>query len=111
LNGDISLQKKYLLVVIILILMIIGISGGKILDKEEKQVSSTSEVCISLIMMVPDGTEGSRQKALLANWNLKEGKFSFQHEPLFFIETNNDFRPILIWDGGSRLFACAFGNQ
>lgn len=54
---------------------------------------------------------GSRQKALLANWDLKDGKFLFQHEPLFFIETNNDFRPRLIWDGGSRIFACTFGNQ
>ncbi|MEN6328617.1 MAG: hypothetical protein ABFD18_20715 [Syntrophomonas sp.] len=94
-----------------MIIMAIGFTGCKSLGEEEKQVSSTPEVGIPLIMMVPDGTEDSKQKALLAHWNLKEGKLSLQEEPLFTEKKGNEDFPRLVWDGGSTLFACSFGTQ
>jgi len=108
--------KKQFLAVLLVIVLVFGLTGCGNITVNQKQAGLKGSDLIPLILVVPDEIGGkdtkSKQKALLAHWNLKEGKLSLQEEPLFTEEkkSNEDF-PRLVWDGGSKLFACSFGTR
>lgn len=108
-------MKKQFLAVLLVIVLVFGLTGCRNITKNGQQAGLKRSDLIPLILVVPDGIGGkdvkNKQKALLAHWDLKEGKFSLQEEPLFTEKKGNEDFPRLVWDGGSKLFACSFGTQ
>jgi hypothetical protein len=106
--------KKQVLGVILIIIMALGLAGCN--SAVTKGGQSEGKDVIPLIMLTsePAGENdaGSMEReARLASWDLKSGKLSWEQEACFRQEMGEEYNPRLVWDGGSRLFACSFGSQ
>jgi len=107
--------RKQFLAVLLVVVLALGVTGCRNTAKTSQQADLKGSDIIPLLLVVPDGNGGndvnSKQKVLLAHWDLKEGKLFLQEEPVFTEKRGNEDFPKLVWDGGPKLFACSFGSQ